>query len=86
MTGPGTRLQSARGNESFMSNHEFKDVAGKVIESVAFLKNADGVSLLDLRFQDKTGFHIRLDVRLALEAAELRDWKDGEGTLVKKFL
>jgi hypothetical protein len=37
-------------------------------------------------FQDRTGFHIRLDIRLEVEAVELRDWKKGEGTLIQKFL
>jgi hypothetical protein len=60
-------------------------VRGKVVERIVFVNDGDQREL-DIQFQDKTGFHIDLDVRLEVEAIELRDWKDGEGTLIQKFL
>ena len=60
-------------------------VHGKVVERIVFVNDADHREL-DIQFQDKTGFHVRLDVRLEVEAIELLDWKDGEGKLIHKFL
>lgn len=66
---------------------EFKDVVGKVVEQVnVFVEEQDGVNQVEIRFQDKTGLAIVLDCKLLLESAELRDWKEGEGTLIKKFV
>ena len=66
---------------------EFKDVVGKVVEQVnVFVEEQDGVNQVEIRFQDKTGLAIALDCKLLLESAELRDWKDGEGELIKKFV
>jgi len=58
---------------------------GKVVERIVFVNDADHREL-DIQFQDKTGFHLRLDVRMEVEAIELLDWKDGEGKLIHKFL
>lgn len=69
-----------------MAKCEIKEIKGKVLESVTFFDGQDGVCDLDIRFQDKTGLHLRLRPLIALEAAELRDWKEGEGELVKKFV
>jgi hypothetical protein len=60
-------------------------VHGKVVERIVFVNDTDHREL-DIQFQDKTGFHVRLDVRLEVEAIELLDWKDGEGKLIHKFL
>ena len=70
-----------------MSNsHTFiEHVRGKVVERIIFVNDADQREV-DIQFQEKTGFSIRLDVRLEVEAIELRDWKEGEGTLIQKFL
>lgn len=62
---------------------EFKDVAGKVVEQVNVYEEEDGVNQVEIRFQDKTGLAIVLDNKLVLESAELRDWRDGEGELIK---
>ena len=60
-------------------------VHGKVVERIIFTNDTDQQEL-DIQFQDKTGFHLRLDVQLEVEAIELLDWKDGEGKLIHKFL
>ncbi len=60
-------------------------VRGKVVERIVFVNEVDDREL-DIQFQDKTGFHVRLDVQLEVEAIELRDWKDGEGKVIQKFL
>jgi hypothetical protein len=60
-------------------------VHGKVVERIVFVNDTDHREL-DIQFQDKTGFHIRLDVRLEVEGIELLDWKEGEGKLIHKFL
>lgn len=65
---------------------EYKGVQGKVVDGIAIFDEQDGFFEIDIRFQDKTGFHIRRDSRMVLEAAELRDWKEGEGALVGKFV
>jgi len=67
---------------------EFKEaVKGKVVEAVEiFFDETGGVGDLDIKFEDKTGFHIRLAARMTLETAELRDWREGEGTLVRKLV
>lgn len=72
-----------------MSNkkREFKDeVRGKVVEQVNVYEEEDGVYQVEIRFQDNTGLAINLDCKLILTDAELRDWKDGEGELIKKFV
>ena len=61
-------------------------VQGKFVEEITLSEERDGVHNLDIRFQDKTEFHIRLDCRLVVEVVELRDWTKGEGTLIKKFV
>lgn len=61
-------------------------VQGKVVEEITLSEERDGVHDLDIRFQDKTGFHLRLDSRLVIESVELRDWTEGEGSLIQKLL
>lgn len=36
-----------------------------------------------VRFNDKTAFHLQLDVLMEIKTVEARDWKDGDGKLVK---
>jgi hypothetical protein len=31
-------------------------------------------------------YHIEFDMRMALELVEVRDWKTGDGKLVKRFV
>lgn len=64
---------------------EFKEVAGKVVEKVVFVDSAEG-ELIEMRFEDKTGLQIHLGTKLVIESVELRDWVQGEGTLVKKLI
>lgn len=61
-------------------------VQGKVVEQINIYEEEDGVDQVEIRFQDKTGLAIVLDHKLVLESAELRDWTEGEGTLIKKFV
>lgn len=63
-----------------MSNsHTFiEHVRSKVIERIIVVNDADQREV-DIQFQDKTAFYVRLNVRLEVEAIELRDWKEGEG-------
>ena len=69
------------------TKREFKDVLGKGVEQVIVHEEAEaGLNQVEIRFQDKTGLAIVLDCKLVLESAELRDWAEGEGTLVKKFV
>ena len=60
-------------------------IAGKAVQRIVLI-NAPDAHEIDIQFQDRTGFHIQFDVRLEVELVELRDWKDGNGTLIKKFL
>lgn len=69
-----------------VKKHEFKDVRGKVVEQVNVYAEEDGVNQVEIRFQDNTGLAIVLDCNLVLDSAELRDWKDGEGELIQKFV
>ncbi|MBZ5525625.1 MAG: hypothetical protein LAP21_25670 [Acidobacteriia bacterium] len=64
---------------------KLKGVKGKVVEAVAVC-DLEGSKEVDISFGDKTALHIRFSPRLVLEAAELRDWKQGEGELLKKFV
>jgi hypothetical protein len=59
-------------------------VTGKVIQRIILTTDSENHEV-DIQFTDKTGFHIRLNVRMDVELIELRDWKDGNGTLIKKF-
>jgi hypothetical protein len=66
--------------------HTFiEHIAGKVVQRIVLTNDSDAHEI-DIQFQDRTGFHIELDVRMDVELVELRDWKDGNGKLVKKFL
>lgn len=69
-----------------MAKREIKDISGKVVESITFFDDQDGTFDLDIKFQDKTGLHLSLRPLIALEAAELRNWKEGEGELLRKFV
>ena len=52
-------------------------VQGKVVERIIFVNDVDHREL-DIQFQDKTAFHMRLDVQLEVEAVELLDWTEGK--------
>jgi hypothetical protein len=66
--------------------HTFiEHIAGKVVQRIVLTNDSDAHEI-DIQFEDRTGFHIQLDVRMDVELVELRDWKDGNGKLVKKFL
>lgn len=68
------------------NKHEFAELKGKTVEAVVVHEDVDGAHQLEARFEDKTGFVINLESRLLIESAELRDWTEGEGTLIKKFI
>lgn len=79
-------MQQRGGGIVSQKKHEFKDLRGKIVEQVNVYEEEDGVNQVEIRFQDKTGLAIVLDHKLVLESAELRDWKDGEGELIQKFV
>jgi hypothetical protein len=66
--------------------HTFiEHIAGKVSQRIVLTNDPDAHEV-DIQFQDRTAFHIQLDVQMRIELVELRDWKDGNGKLIKKFL
>ena len=60
-------------------------VAGKVVEQIN-LTNDPNHHELEIRFEDETALHLRLYVLMQVKAVEIRDWKEGEGDLVQKFV
>lgn len=68
-----------------MSHTFIEHVAGKIVQRIILTNDAEAHEI-DIQFEDRTGFHIQFDLRLDVEFVELRDWKDGNGRLVKKFL
>jgi hypothetical protein len=68
-----------------MAHTFIEHVAGKVIQRIV-LTNEPDAHEIEIQFQDRTGFHVKLDVRMDVELVELRDWKDGNGKLIRKFL
>jgi hypothetical protein len=68
-----------------MAHTFIERVAGKVVQRIVLTNDPDAHEI-EIQFQDRTGFHIKLDVRMDVELVELRDWKDGNGKLIQKFL
>jgi hypothetical protein len=62
-----------------------KHLAGKVVQQVV-VTNDDAVHEVEIRFTDKTACHIEFGMRMELELVEIRDWKTGNGRLVKRFV
>lgn len=70
-----------------MAKREFrKEVEGKAVESITVFDQQDGAHDLDVRFSDRTAFHIRLDAKLVVASVEIRDWSKGEGELLSKLV
>lgn len=59
-------------------------VIGKVVEQIIFVNDSD-LHELEIRFTDNTAFHLRLDVLMEIKSVEVRDWRDGEGSLLHKL-
>lgn len=68
-----------------MAHTFIEHLVGKVVQRVVLTNDPD-CHEVDIQFQDQTGFHIEFDVHMDVELVELRDWKDGNGKLIKKFL
>jgi hypothetical protein len=68
-----------------MAHTFIEHVAGKVVQRIVLTSDPDAHEI-EIQFQDRTGFHIKLNVRMDVELVELRDWKDGNGKLIQKFL
>ena len=68
-----------------MAHTFIEHVAGKVVQRIVLTNDPDAHEI-EIQFQDRTGFHIKLDVRMDVELVELRDWKDGNGTVIQRFL
>lgn len=68
-----------------MAQTFIEHIAGKVVQRIVLTNDPDAHEI-DIQFQDRTGFHIQFDLRLDVELVELRDWKDGNGKLIKKFV
>ncbi len=68
-----------------MAHTFIEHVAGKVVQRIVLTNDSDAHEI-EIQFQDRTGFHIQLDVRMQVELVALRDWKDGNGTLIQRFL
>jgi hypothetical protein len=68
-----------------MAHTFIEHVAGKVVQRIVLTNDPDAHEV-EIQFEDRTGFHVKLDVRMDVELVELRDWKDGNGTLIRKFL
>lgn len=68
-----------------MAQTFIEHIAGKVVQRIVLTNDRDAHEI-DIQFQDRTGFHIQFDLRLDVELVELRDWKDGNGKLIKKFI
>ena len=63
-----------------MAHTFIEHVAGKVVQRIVLTNDPDAHEV-DIQFQDRTAFHIQLDVQMRIELVELRDWKDGNGKL-----
>ena len=68
-----------------MAHTFIEDIAGKVVQRIVLTNDPDAHEI-EIQFQDRTGFHVKLDVRMDVELVELRDWRDGNGPLIRKFL
>jgi hypothetical protein len=68
-----------------MAHTFIERVAGKVVQRIVLTNDPDAHEV-EIQFEDRTGFHVKLDVRMDVELVELRDWKDGNGKLIRKFL
>jgi hypothetical protein len=68
-----------------MAHTFIEHIAGKVLQRIVLTNDPDAHEV-DIQFQDRTALHIQLDVQMRIELVELRDWKDGNGKLIKKFL
>lgn len=68
-----------------MAHTFIEHVAGKVVQRIVLTNDPDAHEV-EIQFEDRTGFHVKLDVRMDVELVELRDWKDGNGKLIRKFL
>lgn len=60
-------------------------ITGKTVQQIVLTKDEDGYEV-EIQFTDKTGFHIELQMKMVVDLIELRDWKDGNGKLIKKFV
>jgi hypothetical protein len=62
-------------------------ITGKTMQKIVLTKDEDGYEI-DIAFTDKTAFHIELELeaQVAIDLVELRDWKTGDGKLIKKFV
>jgi hypothetical protein len=62
-------------------------IAGKVVEKIV-ITDDDEVHEIEIRFTDKTACHIEFGarIRLDLDLVEVRNWKTGNGKLVKRFV
>jgi hypothetical protein len=68
-----------------MAHTFIEHIAGKVVQRIVLTNDPDAHEI-EIQFEDRTGFHVKLDVRMDVELVELRDWKDGNGKLLRKFL
>jgi len=68
-----------------MAHTFIEHIAGKVVQRIVLTNDPDAHEI-EIQFQDRTGFHIKLDVRMEVELVALRNWRDGNGKLIKKFL
>ncbi len=68
-----------------MAHTFIEHVAGKVVQRIVLTNDPDAHEI-EIQFQDRTGLHVKLDVRMDVELVELRDWKDGNGKVIQKFL
>jgi hypothetical protein len=71
--------------EKKMAHTFIEHITSKVIQRIVLTNDPDAHEI-DIQFQDRTAFHIQMDVQMRIELVELRDWKDGNGKLIKKFL
>lgn len=63
--------------------HHFKDVTGKIVESVT-LTNEPDFRALCIRFTDQTAMHFMLNVRLEVEP-ELMNLRNGSGSTLIEY-
>jgi hypothetical protein len=57
-----------------MAHTFIEHIAGKVVQRIVLTNDPDAHEI-EIQFQDRTGFHIKLDVRMEIELVALRDWK-----------
>jgi hypothetical protein len=60
-------------------------VTGRTVQQIVLTQGDDGYEI-EIKFTDKTGFHIELEMKMLVDLIELRDWTDGNGKLIKKFV